>query len=621
MSSRKSILCLGPEISAQSLGRFQKMTHFLKSAPLASLKADSLKSEPSLVIASDAIDINELEAVKKKWPKSNWPLILIVYDQKNTKKIVALMNVSEKTAFLIEEGKTQKLASLLETIFKQKKKNEAQKQLPLADPVENLDDESVDLAQMIQKPSTSIESKVSKVRGLIRFLKELSTIQTIEELLTLMRHEAASFQHVQPPILYSATLQKKIRVHFFQGTKVLHKKSDELAPQTSQASVYLANLLERPFAKILAVPLRLRQPSTTATLYFEHAMSDLQVQAFVEFINARLEPVSTALDRIFLESDLKDASLVWERTFDGIQDPIAIFDSEEQLLRANRAFSEKLRGLKSEQLSEDKIIFQHRVFETKSYPIHPLQGGPATNIVNHYMDVTLSHRLQQQMIQNEKMAALGHLAGNIAHELNNPLTGIRSLAQILVQQVEKETNQYKDLVEVERAAERCQSIIRILLDFSTGGVKNKTVVSLNDVVQKTLPLLKTAMGRFQQEIELSENELMVLVEPQLLQQVVFNLVKNACQALGEKGLIRIETRMLEGQAQLIVSDTGSGIPPEIKSQIFDFFFTTKNPGQGTGLGLSMSKSIIDEFGGQISVESELGEGSQFKVVLPLAKEM
>ncbi|MEK6556637.1 MAG: hypothetical protein AABZ31_15410, partial [Bdellovibrionota bacterium] len=206
------------------------MTHFLKSAELP-----SLKNEPALVIASDSLEVSELNEVKKKWPKSNWPLILIVSDTKNTKKIIELMNVSEKAAFLIEESKAQKLSGLLETIFKQKKKTDAQKQLPLADPIESSDDDMVDLAQMIQKPTTSIESKVSKVRGLIRFLKELSTVQTVEELLTLLRHEVTGFQHLQPPILYSATLQKKIRVHFFQGTKVLNKKSDDLAPETAKA--------------------------------------------------------------------------------------------------------------------------------------------------------------------------------------------------------------------------------------------------------------------------------------------------------------------------------------------------------------------------------------------------
>src|SRR5690606_11788032 len=148
-------------------------------------------------------------------------------------------------------------------------------------------------------------------------------------------------------------------------------------------------------------------------------------------------------------------------------------------------------------------------------------------------------------------------------------------------------------------------------------------VSLNEIVNRILPLLKTAMSPFQQELNLSEDSVFVDVEPQLMQQVFFNLVKNACQAMKERGTLSIETRVSpEGdRAELIVSDTGSGMAPEILEHIFDFFFTTKSQGQGTGLGLSMSKSIVDQFGGEIAVHSQVGEGSRFSVRLPRVKEL
>jgi signal transduction histidine kinase len=213
------------------------------------------------------------------------------------------------------------------------------------------------------------------------------------------------------------------------------------------------------------------------------------------------------------------------------------------------------------------------------------------------------------------------LAGHIAHELNNPLTGVRSLAQILVEQAPEGSTLKQDLKEVETAAERCQEIIKNLLDFSSGGFESQQVkVSLAEIVQRTLPLLKTLISRFDTHIDLSAEPDTVFVQPQLLQQVVFNIVKNAAQAMGDTGELRVQTNFdsARSEVSLSIADSGGGIPPEIQKQIFDFFFTTKSAGQGTGLGLSMSQSIVERFNGRIELSSEVGKGSQFKIVLPYA---
>jgi signal transduction histidine kinase len=264
---------------------------------------------------------------------------------------------------------------------------------------------------------------------------------------------------------------------------------------------------------------------------------------------------------------------------------------------------------------------ENRFYEVLSYPIRLQGDSVSTNVINHYVDVTASRELQGRMVQSEKMAAIGLLAGNIAHELNNPLTGIRSLAQVLLSEI-KEGQLKEDMLEVEKAAGRSQKIIENLLDFSKGDGEEKQIpIALNEIIRRTLPMLKTAMREHRSELHLSEEESEVRVEPHLMQQVVFNLVNNACQAMPDAGTITIETETVTDTQNrtwcaLHVTDTGVGIPSEIIESIFEPFFTTKEKGQGTGLGLSMSQSVIQKFGGEISVKSKLGEGTRFTVWLP-----
>jgi signal transduction histidine kinase len=233
-------------------------------------------------------------------------------------------------------------------------------------------------------------------------------------------------------------------------------------------------------------------------------------------------------------------------------------------------------------------------------------------------DETRSQRLKSQVVQVEKMSAIGQLAGHIAHELNNPLTGIRSLAQVLLTETDPGGQVNKDLSEVEKAAARCQSIINNLLDFSKGGLGQKAqVLDLNEITRKTLPFLKSATGKFRSDIQLSDGELMVKVEPHLMQQVIFNLVNNACQAMKDKGEITVHTHRDGAWAFLEVKDTGPGIGESLKEKIFEPFFTTKEEGEGTGLGLSLSRDFVRQFGGDLECESAEGQGSLFRVKLPL----
>lgn len=510
-----------------------------------------------------------------------------------------------------------------------------------------------------QGSKSEAERQLAHVRELVRFIKDLSSLTAVDELMGLIRKDLKGFHEVRPPVLGYVVAEGRPMILFFQGKQIVEREARTMWSNRSRIRfneredrIYLANEFGRPFIKLLAVPLKRRavasdhEAESPATLFFEHSLNDDAVEKFLAFVSERLQPLSIALDRILLEYHLKYTSLQWESTFDGIKDPIAIIDIDFQVVRANRHFS--TGGGKSFEKTCHRILagsdtvcrgcpvgaslstglpqkgmvkVGKKIFEVSTYPIRLEGDAISTNVINHYVDVTSARELHGRMVQSEKMAAIGLLAGNIAHELNNPLTGIRSLAQVLLAELPN-SQIHEDIQEVERAAGRSQKIIENLLDFSKASSEEKQVpMSLNEIVRRTLPMLKTAMREHRSELLLSEDDGEVKVEPHLMQQVVFNLVNNACQAMVEAGTITIETKSEVDHRQrhwceLHVKDTGVGIPQEIIESIFEPFFTTKEKGQGTGLGLSMCRSVIQKFGGEIEVQSRVGQGTDFIVRLP-----
>jgi signal transduction histidine kinase len=505
------------------------------------------------------------------------------------------------------------------------------------------------------------EKKLSHVRELVRFIKDLSMLSSVDELIQLMRKELKGFHELRAPILGYIVSDRRPVILFFQSKQLIEREarhvwsmSPGLRMNEIEDRIYLANEFGRPFVKTIAIPLAsaFKRPEVPAILFFEHALPEGSVEPFLEFISERIQPLSIALDRIFLEYSLKYTSLQWESTFDGIKDPIAIIDIDYNIVRANRHFgmgsistsschrvfgktSDVCRGcpvagaLRTGAPQSGLIRREHRSYDVHSYPIRLRGDSISTIVINHYVDVSESRELHGRMVQSEKMAAIGLLAGNIAHELNNPLTGIRSLAQVLLSELPM--GQLKeDMHEVEKAAERSQKIIENLLDFSKGeGEEKQQVISMNEIVHRTLPMIKTAMREHRSEVNLCDEtpplpRALVRVEPHLMQQVVFNLVNNACQAMTNSGTITIETEIILNSAgrrscALHVKDTGVGIAPEIIESIFEPFFTTKDRGKGTGLGLSMSRSIIKKFGGEILVKSIPQMGTDFSVLLPIVE--
>ncbi len=229
--------------------------------------------------------------------------------------------------------------------------------------------------------------------------------------------------------------------------------------------------------------------------------------------------------------------------------------------------------------------------------------------------------VELRALHSEKMASLGQLAAGVAHEINNPLTGILLYANMLIESMDDGDERKQDLEYILEDANRCREIVKNLLAYSRQTNPKKEVFQINDLLNKSLALIRDQNIFMNIDIKkhLSCEMMMVRGDRNQLHQVIINLVMNAADAMNKKGVLTLRTyRNKKAQkVYLEVSDTGCGISSENISKIFDPFFTTKELGKGTGLGLSTAYGIIKENGGHISVKETGKKGTTFLVELPL----
>ncbi|MBF0105929.1 MAG: cache domain-containing protein [Deltaproteobacteria bacterium] len=226
---------------------------------------------------------------------------------------------------------------------------------------------------------------------------------------------------------------------------------------------------------------------------------------------------------------------------------------------------------------------------------------------------------QQQITQSDKLASIGRLAAGVAHEINNPLTGILTFS-CLVEEGENLTEQQKkDLSVVIRETTRVREIVSNLLNFARQSALNREFVDINNIIRKALKLLKSQKEfyRIQVNESLHPEELKLYGDQNQLQQVMLNILLNACESMPKGGALTILSGLEEGNIIVTIKDTGEGISKENLDKIFDPFYTTKPVGKGTGLGLSISYGIVKQHRGSIEVSSVLGEGTAFTILFPV----
>ncbi len=359
--------------------------------------------------------------------------------------------------------------------------------------------------------------------------------------------------------------------------------------------------------------------------------------------------LGAALDNVRLFERVEQEKVEWASTFDAITDMVSIHDSEFRLLRGNRALLQRasvpaydLTGKTCEEIyaailgapiecphleaersrhAASKEIVRPDGGSFRLTALPRFAAGRLTYSVHLFEDITEERRLRDQLLQSEKMSAVGQLVSGVAHELNNPLAGVMGYTQLLMTRP-LDAKIRSDLERVFSEAQRAAKIVQNLLTFARKRKPERRFLGINGIVEKTLELraYELRVSNIEVKTDLEPDLPCTLLDFHQMQQVILNIVTNAEQAMLEahgRGRLSIRTRVVGGQICLRIEDDGPGITPESQQRIFDPFFTTKPAGQGTGLGLSICDGIVKEHGGTLRVLSPPGHGATFIVELPI----
>jgi two-component system cell cycle sensor histidine kinase/response regulator CckA len=284
-------------------------------------------------------------------------------------------------------------------------------------------------------------------------------------------------------------------------------------------------------------------------------------------------------------------------------------------------------------VSEDLVGRDGRrvLFETIKTPIRGGAGRP-TGTVGIARDISERRLLEEQLVQSQKMEAVGRLAGGIAHDFNNLLTSILGYSDLALGQLAPDDPLRSEVQEIGKAGERAAALTRQLLAFSRKQIIEPRILALNDVVSDLSKMLRRLIGENIDLVTTLDSDLgSIRADPGQVEQILVNLAVNARDAMPDGGRLVIETQNVDSYEPysggpvkaaagpyvlLTVSDSGEGMDAETQSHIFEPFFTTKEIGKGTGLGLATVYGIVKQSGGDIWVKSERGQGARFEVYLP-----
>jgi signal transduction histidine kinase len=404
---------------------------------------------------------------------------------------------------------------------------------------------------------------------------------------------------------------------------------------------------KNPFVS-LAGPEWWKDPVYLASIFFVFATTVLFSTYFTVSVATKLRERSRRL-KLLQEELLRTEKDKWKAIIECMKEGVVFVDNEGKIAFSNASAS----AIKEATVSACyPICTQHhgvemgestkpeghsgfhrelhlggRVYESTCSCIKDSEGRHLGEVLVN-RDITERREMERRLMHQEKMTVIGKLAAGIAHELNNPLGVISMFTQMSLKKVSDGNPLQEYLDVIKRNTDVCKKVIQSLLSYARMAPVHPRAINLNECVMDVLFMCKPLMEKqgIWLETDLFNGIPNFKGDPDLLRQVFMNLVVNAIQALESGGRLRVVSDTLRDEGELeairlVFEDNGSGIAPEHMARLFEPFFTTKPEGMGTGLGLSTCKNIVEGHGGVIEVESEVGKGSRFIVILPVKGEL
>ncbi len=437
-------------------------------------------------------------------------------------------------------------------------------------------------------------------------------------------------------------------LHGEQGITVAVARSGETIylPDTHQDPRYLSG--EVDYRSALCVPLTVKG-RVLGVLKVESARQDAFDEVDRRLLSTLAQQAALALENARLYQAMAQAEREWDETFDGITDGISIHDAELRIVRANRTFAQWL-GVPAEELVgqtcysllrqrdeppefcplpqaistgrphtvEVEELILGRMLEIAAYPLTDGQGQ-VTGAVHIMRDITRRKQMEQQLIQSEKLVALGRLAASLAHEINNPLQALRSGLGLLIKSSQDNKKQHQYLEVLSGEVERLIAITERMLNFYRHSVESPKLTDANAVLDEVLALAGKQLQHSRVTLSRNLDRRLPLAEAvaDQLRRVFLNIILNAMDAMPQGGELTVASGFDRQRQEVWISfaDTGEGIPAEAMPLIFEPFYSSRP--RGTGLGLAISYGIVERHGGRIEVQSKVGVGSTFTVFLPI----
>jgi len=446
------------------------------------------------------------------------------------------------------------------------------------------------------------------------------------------------------PQLQIADVNREVeKVTVYPKKELIRKEIFDLfAPEEiEKARSYFKEVVEKGEGRIDCLSL-MKKDSSSLEVDLSTKRIDLGDESFYQMIFRDLT------EQRKLEKKIRESKRNLEAIFDGIQDHLSLQAPNYKILRVNRAVAENYKTSFQELIGRKcyEVYFQRTLLcercpvsvtlETKkpassimklsegnttlkifSYPVLDEKRGLAS-VIEYMKDITEEQRLQEQLIQSEKLAGIGILASGVTHEINNPLSGIIGMAEIALEEDDPSKN--KDyLKDILTCAQKISEIVKGLKSYSRAAKKeDQSSVDLNEVLEESLKMVRLAIKPASVEV-MKQFQPLEKIQANMgeMQQVFTNLIANAFQAMdGNGGKLILSTRSFKDSVEVKVTDSGMGIPQKHLNQIFDPFFTTKKLGEGTGLGLNIVYRIVTKHEGTIDVESREQVGTAFTIKFP-----